>query len=68
VKDAYAITNVAVRNVGAPFVNNCGTFHVDGPPEFDVRLLGGNDVGWADPTWCENRPPVVPPLPPSAWN
>ena len=78
VKDDYAITNVAVRNikvdgtgtnvvnarvggwatfenvdarnVGAPFVNNCGTFHFDGPPEFDVgccrqrRRLDRRDV------------------------
>ncbi|MEV0801381.1 glycosyl hydrolase family 28-related protein [Kribbella sp. NPDC050281] len=96
VKDDYAITNVAVRNikvdgtgtnvvnarvggwatfenvdarnVGAPFVNNCGTFHFDGPPEFDVRLLAGNDGGWSGATWCEDRPTVVPPPPPSAWN
>lgn len=96
VKDDYAITNVAVRNikvdgtgtnvvnarvggwatfenvdarnVGAPFVNNCGTFHFDGPPEFDVRLLAGNDGGWTGATWCEDRPTVVPPPPPSAWN
>jgi hypothetical protein len=96
VKDDYAITNVAVRNikvdgtgtnvvnarvggwatfenvdarnVGAPFVNNCGTFHFDGPPEFDVRLLSGNDGGWSGATWCEDRPTVVPPPPPSAWN
>jgi hypothetical protein len=96
VKDTYAITNVAVRNikvdgtgtnvvnarvggwatfenvdarnVGAPFVNNCGTFHFDGPPEFDVRLLTGNDGGWTGATWCEDRPTVVPPPPPSPWN
>jgi hypothetical protein len=96
VKDDYAITNVAVRNikvdgtgtnvvnarvggwatfenvdarnVGAPFVNNCGTFHFDGPPEFDVRLLAGNDGGWTGATWCEDRPTVVPPPPPSPWS
>jgi hypothetical protein len=96
VKDDYAITNVAVRNikvdgtgtnvvnarvggwatfenvdarnVGAPFVNNCGTFHFNGPPEFDVRLLAGNDGGWTGATWCEDRPTVVPPPPPSPWN
>ena len=60
--------NVDARNVGAPFVNNCGTFHFDGPPEFDVRLLGGNDGGWTGATWCEDRPAVVPPPPPSPWN
>ncbi|MFF0339534.1 glycosyl hydrolase family 28-related protein [Kribbella sp. NPDC004875] len=96
VKDQYAITNVAVRNikvdgtgtnvvnaragggatfenvdarnVGAPFVNNCGTFHFDGPAEFEVRDLGGNDGGWTGATWCEDRPTVVPPPPPSPWN
>ncbi|GAA3082651.1 hypothetical protein JOF29_004569 [Kribbella aluminosa] len=96
VKDDYAITNVAVRNikvdgtgtnvvnarvggwatfenvdarnVGAPFVNNCGTFHFNGPPEFEVRDLGGNDGGWTGASWCEDRPAVVPPPPPSPWN
>ncbi|MFF0265670.1 glycosyl hydrolase family 28-related protein [Kribbella sp. NPDC004536] len=95
VKDDYAITNVAVRNihvdgtgtnvvnarvggwatfenvdarnVGAPFVNNCGTFHFNGPPEFEVRDLGGNDGGWTGASWCEDRPVVVPPPPPSPW-
>jgi hypothetical protein len=57
--------NVDARNVGAPFVNNCGTFHFNGPPEFDVRLLAGNDGGWTGATWCEDRPTVVPPPPPS---
>ncbi|NEA36020.1 mycodextranase [Streptomyces sp. SID13031] len=65
--------NVDARNVGAPFVNNCGTFHFTGTPEFDVRLVGtGNDGNWtADagaPGHCEDRPPVVPPAPPSPWN
>ncbi|TDD62568.1 mycodextranase [Kribbella antibiotica] len=60
--------NVDARNVGAPFVNNCGTFQFDGTPEFDVRLLNGNDGGWYGATWCEDRPTVVPPPPPSAWN
>ncbi|WP_405062774.1 right-handed parallel beta-helix repeat-containing protein [Kribbella sp. NBC_01505] len=60
--------NVDARNVGAPFVNNCGTFHFDGPPEFDVRLLTGNDGGWYGATWCEDRPAVVPPPAPSPWN
>ncbi|MEV8373829.1 glycosyl hydrolase family 28-related protein [Kribbella sp. NPDC056861] len=64
--------NVDARNVGAPFVNNCGTFHFTGTPEFDVRLGAGNDGNWtADagaPGHCEDRPPVVPPAPPSPWN
>jgi Pectate lyase superfamily protein len=60
--------NVDARNVGAPFVNNCGTFHFTGTPEFDVRLVGdSNDGGWTGATWCEDRPPVVPPPPPSSW-
>ncbi|GAA0577594.1 mycodextranase [Kribbella sandramycini] len=60
--------NVDARNVGAPFVNNCGTFQFNGPPEFDVRLLGGNDGNWHGDTWCEDRPTVVPPPPPAPWN
>ncbi|TCM51210.1 glycosyl hydrolase family 28-related protein [Kribbella sp. VKM Ac-2568] len=65
--------NVDARNIGAPFVNNCGTFHFTGTSEFDVRLVGdSNDGGWtADagaPGHCEDRPPVVPPAPPGPWN
>ncbi|GAA1147873.1 glycosyl hydrolase family 28-related protein [Kribbella jejuensis] len=59
--------NVDARNVGAPFVNNCGTFHFNGPPEFEARDLGGNDGGWTGASWCEDRPTVVPPPPPSPW-
>ena len=60
--------NVDARNVGAPFVNNCGTFQFDGTPEFDVQLLGtSNDGGWHETTTCEDRPPVVSPPPPSRW-
>lgn len=63
--------NVDARNVGAPFINNCGTFHFTGTPEFDVRLGTGNDGGWtADagaPGHCEDRPPVVQPPPPGPW-
>jgi hypothetical protein len=59
--------NVVARNVGAPFVNNCGTFHFTGTPEFDVRLLGGNDGGWTNASWCQDRPTVVPPPPPGPW-
>ncbi|GAA1542329.1 glycosyl hydrolase family 28-related protein [Kribbella lupini] len=60
--------NVDARNVGAPFINNCGTFHFEGPPEFNVQLLEGNDGGWTNASWCEDRPPVVPPPAPSPWN
>jgi hypothetical protein len=59
--------NVDARNVGAPFINNCGTFHFTGTPEFDVRLLGGNDGGWAASSGCDDRPPPVAPPPPSPW-
>ncbi len=39
--------NVDARNVGAPFINNCGTFHFTGIPEFEPRLLGtSNDGNW----------------------
>ncbi|WBQ05835.1 glycosyl hydrolase family 28-related protein [Kribbella sp. CA-293567] len=64
--------NVDARNVGAPFVNNCGTFHFTGTPEFDVRLGAGNDGNWTTdagaPGHCEDRPAVVPPPPPTPWN
>lgn len=64
--------NVDARNVGAPFINNCGTFQFDGTPEFDVRLIGdSNDGNWTTgatgPTLCDDRPVVVPPPPPSPW-
>ena len=42
--------NVDARNVGAPFVNNCGTFHFTGTPEFDVRLLGTATTAAGPPT------------------
>lgn len=60
--------DVDARNVGAPFINNCGTFHFTGTPEFDVRLIGDdNDGGWAGAVGCEDRPPRVQPPPPSPW-
>lgn len=61
--------NVDARNVGAPFgINNCGTFHFTGTPEFDVRLIGdNNDGGWTAATSCQDRPPRVQPPPPSPW-
>jgi hypothetical protein len=59
--------NVVARNVGDPFVNNCGTFHFTGTPEFDVRLGEGNS-GWTQRgSWCQDRPTVVPPPAPSPW-
>lgn len=59
--------DVVARNVGAADINDCGTFHFDGPPEFQVRLLGGN-VGWTGQTICADRPAVVPPPAPSPWS
>ena len=66
--------NVVARNVGAVGVNNCGSFHfAPTGSEFSLTDLGGNDGGWLAP-WelpntitCDDRPPVVPPAPPSAW-
>ena len=61
--------DVDARNVGTPFLNNCGTFHFTGTPEFDVRLVGdSNDGGWTSPVGCEDRPTPVPPPPPSRWD
>lgn len=59
--------NVFARNVGAAGVNNCGTFHFTGIPEFQVIDLGGNGGRWLNTTTCDDRPPVVPPPPPSPW-
>lgn len=59
--------NVNARNVGAAGVNNCGTFHFTGTPEFQVIDLGGNGGGWLNTATCDDRPPVVPPPPPSPW-
>ncbi|WP_433533263.1 glycosyl hydrolase family 28-related protein [Micromonospora sp. CA-263727] len=66
--------NVDARNVGAVGVNNCGSFHfTPAGSEFSLTDLGGNDGGWlAD--WqlpntitCNDRPPVIPPPPPTPW-
>ena len=85
VKDDYAITNVAVRNikvdgtgtnvvnarvggwatfenvdarnVGAPFVNNCGTFHFDGRRSSTYGCWPATTAAGPDATWCEDRPP-----------
>jgi hypothetical protein len=64
--------NVDARNVGAVGINNCGSFHfTPAGSEFTVTDLGGNDGGWLAPfelpntITCDDRPPVVPPAPPS---
>lgn len=55
--------NVDARNAGAPGINDCGTFHFTGTPEFDVRLLGGNHGGWTDDgAFCMDRPTRVRPF------
>jgi hypothetical protein len=71
--------NVDARNVGAVGVNNCGSFHfTPAGSEFGVTDLGGNDGGGVTGPWlapwmlpntitCDDRPPVVPPAPPSPW-
>lgn len=59
--------NVDARGVGVPGINDCGTFHFTGTPEFDVQLLGGNDGGWTTPTYCADRPTRVEPPAPSPW-
>jgi hypothetical protein len=59
--------NVDARGVGVPGINDCGTFHFTGTPEFDVQLLGGNDGGWTTPTYCQDLPPRVEPPAPSPW-
>ncbi|MCE6996878.1 right-handed parallel beta-helix repeat-containing protein [Saccharothrix sp. S26] len=65
--------NVDARNVGAVPVNNCGAFGFPATgSEFSLTDAGGND-GWLAP-WllpntitCDDRPPAVPPPPPSRW-
>ncbi|MEU8092212.1 glycosyl hydrolase family 28-related protein [Micromonospora chalcea] len=69
-----SFANVDARNVGAVGVNNCGSFHfTPAGSEFALTDLGGNDGGWLAP-WllpntitCDDRPPLVPPPPPSRW-
>ena len=69
-----SFANVDARNVGAVGVNNCGSFQfTPAGSEFSLTDLGGNDGGWLAP-WqlpntitCDDRPPVVPPAPPSPW-
>ena len=68
-----SFAGVDARNVGAPGVNNCGSFHfTPAGSEFTLTDLGGNDGGWLQPYLpnvisCEDRPAVVPPPPPSRW-
>jgi hypothetical protein len=71
--------NVSARNVGAVGINNCGSFNfTPAGSEFNVTDLGGNTGGGTTGPWlapwelpntitCNDRPPVVPPAPPSAW-
>jgi hypothetical protein len=71
--------NVVARNVGAVGINNCGSFHfTPAGSEFTVADLGGNTGGGTTGPWlaswelpntitCNDRPPVIPPPPPSAW-
>jgi hypothetical protein len=71
--------NVVARHVGAVGINNCGSFHfTPAGSEFTVQDLGGNTGGGTTGPWlaswelpntitCDDRPPVVPPMPPSGW-
>jgi hypothetical protein len=71
--------NVVARNVGAVGINNCGSFHfTSAGSEFSVADLGGNSGGGTTGPWlaawelpntitCNDRPPVIPPPPPSGW-
>jgi hypothetical protein len=71
--------DVVARNVGAVGINNCGSFHfTPAGSEFTVTDLGGNTGGATTGPWlapwelpntitCNDRPPVIPPPPPSAW-
>jgi len=76
---AASFRNVDARNVGAVGVNNCGSFHfTSAGSEFALTDLGGNDGGGTTGPWlapwelpntitCDDRPPAVPPPPPSPW-
>jgi hypothetical protein len=75
--------NVDVRNIGWWGVNNCGSFNFPPTgSEFTLTDLGGNDgidndsyhpgTNWLTPylpnaITCNDRPPVIPPPPPSPW-
>ncbi|HEV2638482.1 MAG TPA: glycosyl hydrolase family 28-related protein [Actinocrinis sp.] len=72
--------NVVARNVGAVGINNCGSFNfTPAGSEFTVTDLGGNTGGGTTGPWlaswelpntitCDDRPAVVVPPVPSAWN
>ena len=75
--------DVDARNVGWWGVNNCGSFNfLPTGSEFTLTDLGGNDgidndsfhpgTNWLTPylpnaITCNDRPPVIPPPPPSPW-
>jgi hypothetical protein len=75
--------DVDARNVGWWGVNNCGSFDFPpSGSEFTLTDLGGNDgtdndsyhpgTNWLTPylpnaITCNDRPPVIPPPPPSPW-
>jgi hypothetical protein len=83
VAGSASFENVDVRNVGHWGVNNCGSFHfTPAGSEFSLADLGGNDgvdnnefhpgTPWLAPyvpntITCNDRPPVLPPPPPSPW-
>jgi hypothetical protein len=79
VAGSASFQNVDARNVGAVGVNNCGSFHfTPAGSEFTLIDLGSNDGGGTTGAWlapwllpntitCDDRPVVVPPLPPSPW-
>ncbi|MBB2921344.1 glycosyl hydrolase family 28-related protein [Cellulomonas cellasea] len=67
---SMTVKNLDARNVGHPFVNNCGSFGFPPTgPELDIVLGEGNDGGWyAAGTWCDDRPTPVDPPAPTAWS
>ncbi|HZM77815.1 MAG TPA: glycosyl hydrolase family 28-related protein [Candidatus Limnocylindrales bacterium] len=79
VAGSASFENVDARNVGAVGVNNCGSFHfTPAGSEFSLTDLGGNQGGGTTGPWlaawelpntitCDDRPPVLPPPPPSPW-
>lgn len=80
VAGSASFQNVDARNVGAVGVNNCGSFHFTAAgSEFSLTDLGSNDGGGTTGPWlaawelpntitCDDRPPVLPPPPPSPWD
>jgi hypothetical protein len=64
-------SHVVARNVGtidsgqyASGINDCGTFHFTGTPEFSVQV-DGSDQGWTGPWFRDDHPTQVPPPPPT---